>query len=510
MYKSISFALYILIFSIAQIGYTNDNFNLITTVESEYLICVGDVNGDGYDDLMNELNLYLGSASFDTTADLSFPHILERVGCIAGNGDLNGDGYSDIVISYKGDGIDCYKRTSRTDRCYDGCWDRTYIHYGGIAMDTTPDIVIATHSYDGFGSSISIEGDVNGDGYDDLIGFAHPISDVEHVYIYYGSAEMDSLMDRSISFKKPITTYSGQVKYGGDINNDGYDDILIGGDEGLVGNIYLLYGGEEINPNTSEHIQGKGFIFSGVGDVNFDNYDDWVTMSINNKCDLYSGRNADFHFSLPIDSNEYNSSKFKYRNIITGGDINIDGISDIIIGNANENQICELYFGGTDIDSIPDDYINISVPIKYIPTSINFLGNINGDEFNEISIGTFQYKDSTDEGIYKSYIYSYLNINNINQEKPNADLPLGFQLFQNYPNPFNPSTTIKFKIEKPDYITLKIYNLLGQEIEILISQYLTLGDYKIKWEPKDLSTGVYFYQLKIGNHTETKKLLIYK
>jgi len=89
-------------------------------------------------------------------------------------------------------------------------------------------------------------------------------------------------------------------------------------------------------------------------------------------------------------------------------------------------------------------------------------------------------------------------------------VPEGFALSQNYPNPFNPSTTIRFSLPKSSYVTLKVYNLLGQEIEILVNGLRTAGTYKVEWNSRNLPSGVYFYGLTAGTATATSKMILLK
>lgn len=90
----------------------------------------------------------------------------------------------------------------------------------------------------------------------------------------------------------------------------------------------------------------------------------------------------------------------------------------------------------------------------------------------------------------------------------NLKLPLKFELLQNYPNPFNPLTQIKYTLPKAGHITLRIYNIAGQEIETLINTFQTAGEHQVKWMVKGLSSGIYFYRLQAGDYSETKKLIL--
>ena len=90
-------------------------------------------------------------------------------------------------------------------------------------------------------------------------------------------------------------------------------------------------------------------------------------------------------------------------------------------------------------------------------------------------------------------------------------LPTIFALNQNYPNPFNPRTAIEFSIPKTGYVTLKMYDLLGQEVATLVSDRLTPGNYKYPWDASGFATGVYYYKIEAGGgFIQTRKLLLIK
>jgi len=89
-------------------------------------------------------------------------------------------------------------------------------------------------------------------------------------------------------------------------------------------------------------------------------------------------------------------------------------------------------------------------------------------------------------------------------------VPSNFSLSQNYPNPFNPNTTINYQITKTGLTTLKVYNLVGQEVATLVNGVVEAGSYKVSFDAAQLSTGVYFYTLHSGNFVETKKMILVK
>jgi len=86
-----------------------------------------------------------------------------------------------------------------------------------------------------------------------------------------------------------------------------------------------------------------------------------------------------------------------------------------------------------------------------------------------------------------------------------------FVLLQNYPNPFNLSTTVKYSTRQSDFVSLKIYNMLGQEIQTLVNKFQNAGEYTVSFDAKNLSSGIYFYKLQVSNRSvETNKMTLIK
>ena len=94
--------------------------------------------------------------------------------------------------------------------------------------------------------------------------------------------------------------------------------------------------------------------------------------------------------------------------------------------------------------------------------------------------------------------------------KSSNELPNRYSLAQNYPNPFNPTTTIHFELPKESYVTLKIYNLLGQEVMTVLDEEKVAGRYDLKIDGTSLASSVYFYRLVTGDYVSTKKFLLLK
>jgi len=89
-------------------------------------------------------------------------------------------------------------------------------------------------------------------------------------------------------------------------------------------------------------------------------------------------------------------------------------------------------------------------------------------------------------------------------------LPSGFTLYQNYPNPFNPTTTIVYGLRERTIVELKVYDVLGREVEVLVSREQNAGYYKIDFNAGRLASGIYFYKLQAGSFVDTKKMILLK
>jgi hypothetical protein len=91
-----------------------------------------------------------------------------------------------------------------------------------------------------------------------------------------------------------------------------------------------------------------------------------------------------------------------------------------------------------------------------------------------------------------------------------ASLPTRFTLGQNYPNPFNPSTEIRYQIGKQSLVTLKVYNIMGQEVATLVNEVMSAGEHNVSFDASRLASGVYLYKLQAGSSVDTKKMMLVK
>jgi predicted GH43/DUF377 family glycosyl hydrolase len=144
------------------------------------------------------------------------------------------------------------------------------------------------------------------------------------------------------------------------------------------------------------------------------------------------------------------------------------------------------------------------------------------DEYWAGSYNIFKINDSTYNMLYlgsdfQEYQFGLATISEMGSdtivnaiEKDYLTIPSNFALGQNYPNPFNPTTTIEFQIPNSEFVTLEIYNILGEKVATLLSAFLLSGSHQYTWNAAEFSSGIYYYQLVAGDYKEVKKMILIK
>jgi hypothetical protein len=485
---------------------------------------VGDVNGDGYDDFaivsrtgkirkdQGIVQLILGSATLDLTPDVTFHYpccdSLNNLGNASEIGDVNGDGYDDFTISGSFGDFGFAK-------------GKVFLYYGGETIDTIP----VAEFYepwiqDNFGLVETVR-DLNNDGYDDfVIGSSYNWSNGKgYVYLFWGGDTIS--WGNSTTFTSNVFNdfFGASVSNIGDLNNDGFEDIAIGAPNIFSntdpGKAYIYFGGTPINITEDTVLtgtyftEGFGSILNNGGDINHDN-----TMEF-----FIAGGAYVYLFSALENIKILNGFEMGiggYINVTSNCDINNDDYNDFIIGNTNYRNSDSLmvggafvYFGNENIDTTYN--VKLEGENKWDEFSKTMIcEDINGDGFDELFVFAPNYPDY-EYPLGNVYIYSYKNVTDVNEEYAKV---YNYFFAQNFPNPFNPSTSIQFVIGTRQFVSLKVYDVLGKEIATLVNEEKSAGSYEVEFNPessiRDPASGVYFYQLRAGDYVETKKMLMIK
>ncbi|MFQ5583281.1 MAG: FG-GAP-like repeat-containing protein [Calditrichia bacterium] len=486
------------------------------------LINPGDLNGDGYNEFISysrntsKVLFYWGAFPVDTIPDLTFfemgPQFPKSLRDVA-VANIDHDSLMEMIVPFTG------------SQDYE-----TFIYKLGIGQDSLADFIL-----DGGGENVCI-GDLNGDGYDDII-LADPDSvwlSRGRVRIYLGSANFDTTADYVIIGDSSRTSLGFAITTG-DLNGDNYDDLIVWGINYNINvsfDYIRIYNGST-NFDTTYDFQlndpsinpaNLGFTLPALStfDYNQDGYDDLFIGGIF----IYNGSTnfdtiPEHHLIWPDSSfNAYGGLTFNY--LFNSGDINKDGYQDLAIG-------MPFMFGGKGLVHIrmgspyglDQDYIIVE-PNRGsgFGWSVVPIGDIDQNGVSDILIGEPR------NGLYdqgKLHFYSgdstlspVVGIRGTSLPKP-----LAFVLKQNYPNPFNNETVIQYQLFKKLHVRLTIYNIQGQVIRNLIDESQSAGRHHAYWDGKDLNnrdvaSGIYFYQLKLIDLTtsqtfqRTKKLIYLK
>ncbi|MGA9293694.1 MAG: T9SS type A sorting domain-containing protein [Ignavibacteriaceae bacterium] len=169
---------------------------------------------------------------------------------------------------------------------------------------------------------------------------------------------------------------------------------------------------------------------------------------------------------------------------------------------------------GTKTEVSPTGGAGIQVGVtKFSDFAENFKQTAQVSTIDQLPIGSLIWDDAQNAAYNPAdamtKVYAAFNAA-VDVEETGSGLPLIYKLSQNYPNPFNPTTTIDFALPKAQNVTLKVYNILGQEVATLINSNIAAGNHSIRFDASNLSSGLYIYKISAGSFTSAKKMMLLK
>jgi len=194
------------------------------------------------------------------------------------------------------------------------------------------------------------------------------------------------------------------------------------------------------------------------------------------------------------------------------GDLNITltapngQVRDISSGNGGSGDNILTFFvdGQTSVTTV--SYLP---PWSNICAAEQTLGNFGNSAVQGNWILSVSDIATGDTGVLQGWGIRINNAVTGNQQTGNS-VPVKFSLYQNYPNPFNPFTTIKYDVAKDLNVNIKLYDMLGREVSVLVDEFLNAGSYEVNFDASNISSGTYFYKIQAGSFTDIKKMVIIK
>ncbi|MCI0449167.1 MAG: T9SS type A sorting domain-containing protein [Chlorobi bacterium] len=416
-------------------------------------IVLGDIDNNGTMEIITNKRLSSAGEVYvykgDGTVYSGWPKSIDHVpasSCAVG--DITGDGLAEIIAE------------SYTSLY---AWDRN-----GNLLSGFP-FVQPANDVNSYSAPVLV--DLTGDNIREIVWGSHILGGGGNVYILKNDGSILS------GWPKPVNWWIYGPPSVGFINNDNVLDIAVGDQVLSASPVDYVYGwikngtplaGFPIGPINAVNTQIL------LGDIDNDNmteliFDDNTSIGGLGKYLAYN------HDGTPVNGWPITTqgTSFFYTPMLF--DVNRNGILDISGGSNLTTSSSTIYLWNTGMNYNPSRiYVRMW---QYNPRHNGVFGDTN-------------------------IVVSITRIS--------SNVPEEFNLYQNYPNPFNPSAKIRFDVPNNRNVTLKIYNSLGKEVNILINQSLSSGTYETFWNAQNQPSGVYFYKLTAGDYSVTKKMILVK
>ncbi len=486
----------------------------------------GDVNGDGFDDIIVGANtrdtvplnpwvakayIFFGGASIDTTPDvvLTGTDAGTQVMTISSIGDFNMDSFDDVVVA-QGDP-------------YQGL-NGVRVFYGGDPMDAVPDLILETRPGYSLAHAVACAGDVNGDTHDDCIAGDYSYNgNVGRATIFFGGPSADNLPDVILNGES-VSNFGISVSGAGDVGGDGFYDVMVGapdygGFPGGTGKVYLYFGGSPMNSTPDVEILGQragallGRIVTDVNDHNYDSYDDVaIGTQWPGKQDtvlLFLGSDT---MDNTADQTFQGETGSNFGGTVAGaGRADSGDYADMIVGAARWNGDrgkTYLFLGDSTLDTTPDASAEGEYPDHQPGWVVASAGDMDRDGVDEIVFSNYAC-----DSVKTVWVAKYTGTG-VEEQMPYAIYQIpAVRSMQNWPNPFGAGgTNISFSVNRvPCHVSLKIYDTLGRRVRTLLDND-PISDFQspvsVLWDGRDdegmeVRSGIYFYRLTVVDRAST-------
>jgi hypothetical protein len=495
----------------------------------------GDVNGDGYDDIviaaasydtltalrpwLAKAFIFLGGRPMDTLPDviLSGAHDGEARVEVSYAGDLNYDGFSDVMMSNHGD-------------------PGVLVFFGGSPMDTSYDLVLMNNLTYSYANCVAYAGDVNGDGFDDVAVGDYMYDNLNgSVAVFFGGPSLDGCPDVMLRGSRR-EGFGMQVAGGGDVNSDGYDDIVVGewdNSEMLLyaGKIYIFLGGDPMDTIPDAWMYGEGsgqrLGWTELDVLKNDTGCDWVVAGnlfypdgfpVTCPGKIYVLFGDTLMDGLPdVTMIGRTDSSGLGQSTRSAGRVVGEGLDGIVSGAASEYEwkgSTYLWLSDEPFDTVPDGIAAGSYSPETPAWRVSSGGDTDRDGRDEVMFSNTPTPDS----IKTVWVCRYAGTG-IEEQGWTSGSSCSALLMQNQPNPFWGSTVIRFRLssEGLQEASLDILDAAGRRVirlwdgssrnpQSAASMLTVIWDGRNE-EGKKAPAGVYFCRLRGKGFDQTRKMV---
>jgi len=463
----------------------------------------GDVNADGYGDFIvgaignaehgvrtGRAYLYFGGPLLDAVPDIVFTGEMagDEFGLVGPAGDIDGDGFDDLIVGA------WLANAGGNDA------GRAYLFFGGPGMDAEPDLVLTgVEVYDRFGVSVMGTGDVSGDGFADVIVGAYwndaAGPDAGRAYVYFGGPALDDVPDVTLTGEAAGDGFGKSVCDAGDVNGDGFADVIVGAytsDAGGYnsGRAYVFFGGPAMDSVPDMTLTGEwegdqmGYWVSSTGDVNQDGFPDVLIGASFNDAGAHDAGRA-----YLIDFNRY------FVESPNGGETwSAGGTASVSWRGAEPADVWLSLDGGahwervaSGVGGAESNAVKIAVPDQAsVLATIRITASDAGVEGEDRSDAPFRIERLVGVG------------------DPGAPAAM---LAPPWPNPAREATRLAIELPVEDLVTVRVYDTAGRLVATPIAERLPPGPTVRIWAPGALPRGVYQVWARIGTTERVRKLV---
>jgi hypothetical protein len=470
---------------------------------------IGDVNGDGFDDVAFSSDqplgtyIYYGGNPADTIPD----YFLRGGGSMGAGIDMTGDGIPDLVVQ------------SPTDRVL------LYRGFGDSLESVPSDSISPASDIYSYGYSVVL-GYASGDGIGDLALIDYGYTGGGRAYYYRNPFSADDDKEPDWTYTNHNLSHSmGSVDFM-DFNGDGCLDIVMSHQADLdsISAVYIFDGpdfdtipsvviGAPSELDTLGYPNGRetfGYLARNIGDFNGDVWDDLAIIYQYRPVLYFGGPGSDTLWDLLPEAGSWSPAR--------AGDVNGDGWNDYVCGVSRTWWgALDVFLGGPRADSVSDYTVFDDNFDPYPRHSIETVGrwvapagDFDNDGYDDLLVA-----NKNMEGRDYEYGSVYVLAGGPQivvgvDEGGQSLLPDTYSLSQNCPNPFNPITIIRYVLAKHSHVEMTVCNVLGQRVVTLVDEDKPAGEHSVSWDATGFASGVYFYRLRAREYVQTKKMLLLK